>query len=85
MDKKIIAMLGVLIGTSGLALPQESLAVMLIAVGYGVALSAVVMTPVLYLYIFLYNVFLKPVEKRLPDTIRPLFRILFSVPVTRLN
>jgi hypothetical protein len=85
MDKKIIALLGIVIGTSGLAIPQEGFAAMLIAVGYGVALSAVIMTPILYLYIFLYRVFLEPIERRLPDTIRPLFRLLFSVPVNRLS
>lgn len=85
MDKKIIALLGIVIGTTGLAMPQEGFAAMLIAVGFGVALSAVIMTPILYLYIFLYRVFLQPVERRLPDTVRPLFRLFFAVPESRLN
>lgn len=85
MDKKIIALLGILIGTAGLAVPQEGFAAMMIAVGYGVAISSVVMTPVLYLYVFLYRLFLEPIERRLPDTLRPLFRLFFAVPVSRLN
>lgn len=85
MDKKIIALLGIVIGTTGLALPYQGFAALLISVGYGVALSSVVMTPILYLYIFLYRVFLEPIERRLPDTIRPLFRLMFSVPVSRLS